>query len=147
MFAMSGMVRLTRGGMLQGKCITVQLKSGKEYDGILHTCKEGPEFSVVMFLARERLQPSDRVTRPANQLVFEAADILQVVAHDTDLLSQDEMVEMAKKNTGLREDASIAGMAVRQHFPCLRQVRYWRTLRLMRGEAQHNPEDDNDFGL
>ena len=83
----------------QGKWVTVTVKSGQQFVGILHTCCVDREIGVVLSMAREKLGPDAIVPKVEEKLVILSKDFVQLVANDVDLYN-DEIIEGAVKNQG-----------------------------------------------
>ena len=81
--------------------MTVHVKSGQEFVGILHACRPDHELSVVLSQAREKLGPDELMKNPEERMVILSKDFVQLVAHDVDLYDE-ESVDGAVKNQGER---------------------------------------------
>ena len=81
--------------------MTVTVKSGQQFVGILHTCCPDKEVGVVLSMAREKLGPDDNVPKVEEKLVILSKDFVQLVANEVDLYN-DEIIEGAVKNQGAR---------------------------------------------
>ena len=89
--------------------MTVQVKSGQEFMGILHTCPPDKEVGVVLSQAREKLRPEDSMKMPEERMIILSKDFVQLVAHDVDLYN-DEVTDGAVKNQGAPQRFSCSFM-------------------------------------
>lgn len=89
------------GSSAQGKWVTVQLKDGREFEGVLHTCNKEDNFATLLYMVRERLPPTAICPKPQKAMTFLGKDIVQIVARDVDIFEDDDRAE-ARKNQGVR---------------------------------------------
>ncbi|KAL1520139.1 hypothetical protein AB1Y20_023611 [Prymnesium parvum] len=84
---------------LVGKWVTVTVKSGQQFAGILHTCCPDKEIGVVLSMAREKLGPDEIIPKTEERMIILSSDFVQLTANDVDLYN-DEVIEGTTKNHG-----------------------------------------------
>lgn len=84
---------------MQGKWVTVTVKSGQEFMGILHTCCPDKEIGVVLSMAREKLGPDQLVPKTEERMIILSSDFVQLAVNDVDLYT-DEIIGSCVRNQG-----------------------------------------------